>query len=168
MPKVTMPFGAPDWGWVWSPVTAFQVDSEATLPSFSILASPWVKDTTGLRTRQSCNEPGLVYNKISELVQLKESATFQVIILGDERPLPSMPELDSKCLGTSLWRIPSESTWKAVTVLHAQPQLGPQTALSPWPFTVLTRSVVLSWGWFYPLPRDTSKSLETYLIVLLG
>ena len=118
MPKVTMPFGTPDWGWVWSPVTAFQVDSEATLPSFSILASPWVKDTTGLRTRQSCNEPGLVYNKISELVQLKESATFQVIILGDERPLPSMPELDSKCLGTSLWRIPSESTWKAVTVLH--------------------------------------------------
>ena len=46
---------------------------------------------------------------IPELVQLNESATFQEIMLGDERLLPVIPELDSKYLGPSLGRMPSES-----------------------------------------------------------
>ena len=65
----------PSWQWYLGPAsTEVKCESLSLLfrwqwtlkpryLSFSILASPWERDATGLRTRPSCNEPGLVYNK---------------------------------------------------------------------------------------------------------
>lgn len=75
---------------------------------FPVPVSPWVRETSWWGIRQTYRESGLVYNKHTRTVQPNKSATFQEFMLGHATLILAMPELSSKYLGTSLWRMPSE------------------------------------------------------------
>lgn len=94
---------------------------------FPVPVSPWVRETSWWGIRQTYRESGLVYNKHTRTVQPNKSATFQEFMLGHATLILAMPELSSKYLGTSLWRMPSElvlnqsfeKPWQCLTFKHS-------------------------------------------------